>query len=1299
VPTGSKPSTLQYLQYRQRGTKGGRAGHPSSGEFVKHRINAEYSGLYGVVSELKLAIDHTQWVEIGRCVGTLVSALLDGGGGEPFSIPSRSKQQRDMFVSLGGVRQLLRLLEPPLSTPDARAMTDRGVKRQADVWNEALVTLREVFYSTPLLADKVTTTQHIVFLFTMLHHQSVFENSMNLLEEILASRNETFSLAEVPRLYPLVQQFSTRQVAHFCRVLALILFESEDRQIMESAKVLKSFELLHLRKDRMTRASFNIVELNQSLVIGMPNMLKHFITILNLLNYGPTVSEYVSHNVSGHVPLSSDILSYLSGRDGPSEWKHFDRLHKIASGGLVSPAPGGSGVAGAGGGGPRGRGRAADDTASDSASAPPTADATAAVAATASAASGAPDSDYSQSSIGVLTEDDAQVMQQLLNAFSASQGDGEGGGPPANYDPISNILNVMQVAHSIGIAPSGVESYDGVMQMLIQMSSPETDRVRRPRGSVRAVAVPPPGADDTAYYNSFSPADARHELQFHAMVLAPHQVEVLFVMCTLLCGRRKIQVQDLLFNFGLSDVLWQMNLRMSWDAPPYVGPNPYEHIHGPSCECNPESALRVQFLRLVHNFYDRDFMNNPLKLSMLSRSDAVGIKAIKKEMLMLRLNAVTTGVSSEIVSSVEGGLGVVSLPADTGLMGRITATLMQQPRDSVYQFWLCSCVECFLRGQSEENQIYFARTGLLGHLVRHVVNHTSVRQTESLLQTSFDLIGEIIKYNRINVELLEHLLCSSASASAPGGDGDATPGSSGKDSEFSDIAKQDNSFSPGLKSINKHTGDYYGFENLLSDSALGDSFSSFIKVVMDNVIDSNVFLRSLYLTVEEINAANIKLRDSRESKSVKSLGTLLREMEPKIATNLAVASNVRYSDFGSLNNQPIPAEASYLTHSWYQYVPAMSSQREMASAGAMLGLPGYRSDCDSSDQESALGTPGRKKSGSKSSKSPGRMISALGNGLMGAFRGILGKSKKQSDAQCGDDDNVSESNSNSGSAADSDDESFKTAHDSDIAADASPSAASAERPEKQSPPTGHATPLPATPAAGAKTVVDPRNEWLLSPAVQKLSSFLTDAKSRILLRLMSTVTLRSINHENICCINTAVLIFMFDHRRGILGETLAEVRQLSAKFGKCYCSCSKPNSATTNAPAHAPATPNGNGNGGGSFDGTEGGADGATPATPQTPAKDPSGVEVYILQSRDGCMFCKPYHSCFSSTGNVNDSGNVDEISSPVMVNFRQLLWYWTEYYFRRGRDRLSLEFSSHISFSCWRDIVGKHIYYKRFAM
>jgi hypothetical protein len=48
-----------------------------------------------------------------------------------------------------------------------------------------------------------------------------------------------------------------------------------------------------------------------------------------------------------------------------------------------------------------------------------------------------------------------------------------------------------------------------------------------------------------------------------------------------------------------------------------------------------------------------------------------------------------------------------------------------------------------------------------------------------------------------------------------------------------------------------------------------------------------------------------------------------------------------------------------------------------------------------------------------------------------------------------------------------------------------------------------------------------------------------------------------------------------------------------------------------------------------------------------------------------------------------------EEKDSSVLINFRELLWYWSEYYLRRGRDRLSLEFSTHVPFRHWQAVVG----------
>lgn len=134
------------------------------------------------------------------------------------------------------------------------------------MWNEVMVILREIAYAIPSLGEKIITTDQMVFFFTMLAHQPLFDNTMNLLEEIMAVRDDTFQLSLVPDFYSLVGKFSSRQLAHFCRILSLVLFEPEDRHVMEGHHSLHSSELLQLRRNRMARSCHGVVERNQSLV-------------------------------------------------------------------------------------------------------------------------------------------------------------------------------------------------------------------------------------------------------------------------------------------------------------------------------------------------------------------------------------------------------------------------------------------------------------------------------------------------------------------------------------------------------------------------------------------------------------------------------------------------------------------------------------------------------------------------------------------------------------------------------------------------------------------------------------------------------------------------------------------------------------------------------------------------------------------------------------------------------------------------------------------------------------------------
>lgn len=82
----------------------------------------------------------------------------------------------------------------------------------------------------------------------------------------MANKDDIYPLFLVPGLYKLLENFSSRQLALFCRVLSLIVFEPEDRHLFEGNQQMRAFELLRLRRNRIQRSSNNTVERNQNLV-------------------------------------------------------------------------------------------------------------------------------------------------------------------------------------------------------------------------------------------------------------------------------------------------------------------------------------------------------------------------------------------------------------------------------------------------------------------------------------------------------------------------------------------------------------------------------------------------------------------------------------------------------------------------------------------------------------------------------------------------------------------------------------------------------------------------------------------------------------------------------------------------------------------------------------------------------------------------------------------------------------------------------------------------------------------------
>jgi hypothetical protein len=190
-----------------------------------------------------------------------------------------------------------------------------------------------------------------------------------------------------------------------------------------------------------------------------------------------------------------------------------------------------------------------------------------------------------------------------------------------------------------------------------------------------------------------------------------------------------------------------------------------------------------------------------------------------------------------------------------------------------------------------------------------------------------------------------------------------------------------------------------------------------------------------------------------------------------------------------------------------------------------------------------------------------------------------------------------------------------------------------------------------------------------------LPRILIDEMEHIMLRLMTIITIKTVNHENICCLNSALLMLLLARRRGHLGVLLTKIKELADSDRK-FNLLAPANGLAIRGCDETVFGKNTN-DSYGQINSSD------LEITSNSSNLDDTRASDLVLSNN---IAKSPERKDIQT---ISKASNVPlKDSEKVMINFRELLCFWKEYYLKRGRDRLSLEFSTHIPFKHWLYLV-----------
>eukprot|EP00968_Pinguiococcus_pyrenoidosus_P023589 scaffold3887_cov214-Pinguiococcus_pyrenoidosus.AAC.3 len=477
-------------------------------KIVQQRVDSEYDSLHSMVDRLRVAVlpGKINVREATDAMRALTRVLVEGPGFETAIVNKRMERLRDAFIMVDGPAVLVQLFQPPFAPRDLMSSADIGLRNLEEVWNDAIVTLREICYTHPDISEPFCRKHLMLFFFSLMGRKALFDSAASIIEELLAVNPCLFRLDDVPRLDDIISSFSCRQLAIFCRVLALLIYDPEDRQMLESAKVVKSHALLQLRRDRVSRTSA-IVEANQATLLRLPHFLDRLVKVLHIVNFAPSMDHLTQfQHMNQSIPRVQDLLFLLSNLVDSHDWAYWEAM-------LVTADP--------------------SSSAGDRASATQTLRHNR--------------REYpSLGNLALLLEPMLQTAADRANdRNNAGEANGLAGAAPGN-DGFEDMNELAEVQLRV------VEAADLIPPQRMRVFGREMNP-HQPMNAQRQGGVL--GASE----------DAHNALRLHGLLLVPYQVEVFFVLCTLLQGRRKADVQAELLKAGGARMLTKMFDRLAWD--------------------------------------------------------------------------------------------------------------------------------------------------------------------------------------------------------------------------------------------------------------------------------------------------------------------------------------------------------------------------------------------------------------------------------------------------------------------------------------------------------------------------------------------------------------------------------------------------------------------------------------------------------------------------------------------------------------------------------------------------------------